>query len=98
MTTESECTHLVDLDSVPNQTGYAVFRSSDGSIVRQPTGDITMSDLNVFYKIVLEIGDVLDGSSEYLKKVCVCGGSGDTDYSLSIGSDGFVYVVKKRIS
>eukprot|EP01083_Nonionella_stella_P060477 157907_1 len=58
-----------DLDSIPNQIGNAILQingSSDGrgddmdmSIVRQPTGSLSIADVKTLYNILLEIGTIL---------------------------------------
>lgn len=89
--------HLIDLDSIPNQIGHAILKSSDGSIVRQPTGTLTVADLNLLYKMLLETADVLNSSDEVIQRVNVCGGIEEVEYCFSIGTDGLIYIVKKRL-
>eukprot|EP01083_Nonionella_stella_P060476 157906_1 len=58
-----------DLDSIPNQIGNAILQingSSDGrgddmdmSIVRQPTGSLSIADVKTLYNILLEMGTIL---------------------------------------
>jgi hypothetical protein len=97
--TESRTTplHLIDLDSIPNQIGHAILRASDGDIVRQPTGTLTAADLNVLYKMLLETSDVLNNSEEVIQRVSISGGNEDVEYSISLGTDGLIYIVKKRL-
>jgi hypothetical protein len=104
--------HLtVDLESVPNQIGNAILRSSNGSILKAPNGSLSEQDTNILYKILLEMGYVLkdqtqanaDGESvngshvkeELLKKVTVQGGNG-ISYCMGVSVDGLVFIVKKR--
>lgn len=55
-----------DLDSIPNQIGNAILQvngdsgsSITMSIVRHPTGSLSMADVKTLYNILLEIGTIL---------------------------------------
>ena len=97
--------HLnVDLESIPNQIGHAILRSANGSILKPPNGSLTTNDVEILYKMLLEMGSILkEGSSsdngnakeELLNKVTVQGGNG-ISYCLGVSKDGYVYIVKKR--
>uniref|UniRef100_A0A7S2S507 Late endosomal/lysosomal adaptor and MAPK and MTOR activator 5 n=1 Tax=Eucampia antarctica TaxID=49252 RepID=A0A7S2S507_9STRA len=92
--------HLVDLESIPNQIGTAILRSSDGIPLRPHTGDLSENDGNVLYQMLLEVGDVLE-SDESLKSINIsCGGGNTNDggaphYSVCV-ADTCVYIVKKK--
>jgi hypothetical protein len=103
--------HLnVDLESVPNQIGHAILRSSNGSIIKPPNGSLSSHDVNILYKMLLEMGHILNDQTsavngntnsnkkeELLKKVTVQGGTGnDIRYCMGVSKDGLVYIVKKR--
>ncbi|KAL9189112.1 hypothetical protein ACHAXT_011602 [Thalassiosira profunda] len=81
----------IDLDAVPSQIGHAVLRASDGTILQPPTGNLTEHDVGIAYRMMLEVGTVLEG--EGLKRVTV--GFGSVSYAMALG-DGCMYVVKKR--
>lgn len=99
LNTESQTSplHLIDLDSVPNQIGHAILRSSNGDIVRQPTGSLTVTDSNLLYKMLLETADVLNNSEDVIQRVCVSGGNEEVEYCITLGTDGLIYIVKKRL-
>ena len=86
----------IDLDAIPGQIGHAILHSSDGSIIQSPTGSISERDVSIVYRILLEIGTVLDGK-EGLQRLAVSFKS--VSYAVTLGgSDGYVYIVKKRSS
>jgi hypothetical protein len=96
---------IADLDSIPNQLGHAVVRASDGTILRPPTGTLSERDVGIVWRLMLEIGTVLEGGSgseenssgggEGLQRVTV--GFGCVNYAVGLW-DGCLYVVKKRSS
>eukprot|EP01083_Nonionella_stella_P060689 158360_1 len=97
--------HLnVDLDSVPNQIGNAILRASNGSIVKSPNRSISERDLNILYKMLLEMGHILNDKNssssnplgELLTKITVQGGNG-VSFCVGLSTDGLVYIAKKRI-
>mmetsp|Transcript_12827 Transcript_12827/g.22051 ORF Transcript_12827/g.22051 Transcript_12827/m.22051 type:complete len:116 (-) Transcript_12827:1604-1951(-) len=86
---------IVDLDAIPGQIGHAILRASDGTILRPPTGSLTDRDVGIVYRMMLEIGTVLDG--EGLQRVTV--GFQSVSYAVVLGGgDGCLYIVKKRSS
>lgn len=86
----------IDLDAIPGQIGHAILHSSDGSIIQSPTGSISERDVSIVYRILLEIGTVLDGK-EGLQRLAISFKS--VSYAITLGgSDGYVYIVKKRSS
>mmetsp|Transcript_13182 Transcript_13182/g.22485 ORF Transcript_13182/g.22485 Transcript_13182/m.22485 type:complete len:135 (+) Transcript_13182:50-454(+) len=102
---------IIDLDSIPGQIGHAILRASDGTILRPPTGSLSEQDLMIVYRMMLEIGTVLEGGTggkeddnntsneveEGLQRVTV--GFKDVSYAVTLGgSDGCLYIVKKKSS
>ncbi|KAL7492576.1 hypothetical protein ACHAWT_001662 [Skeletonema menzelii] len=102
---------VIDLDSVPGQIGNAILRASDGTILRPPTGSLTEQDVMIVYRMMLEIGTVLEGGTggkdddhnntrteaEGLQRVTV--GFKDVSYAVTLGgTDGCLYIVKKKSS
>ena len=118
---------IIDLDSIPGQIGHAILRASDGTILRPPTGSLTEQDIMIVYRIMLEIGTVLEGGTggkmkiteddndtikyninnddndevviveEGLQRVTV--GFKEVSYAVTLGgSDGCLYIVKKKSS
>ncbi|KAL7553663.1 hypothetical protein ACHAWF_016973 [Thalassiosira exigua] len=86
---------IIDLDAVPGQIGHAILRASDGTILRSPTGSLTGRDVGIVYRILLEIGTVLEG--EGLQRVTV--GFRSVSYAIALGGgDGCLYIVKKKSS
>ena len=83
----------IDLDTVPGQIGQAILRASDGSLLRPPTGSLTERDVGMVYRMMLEIGTVLDG--EGLQRVTV--GFRSVSYAVALG-DNCLYIVKKKSS
>lgn len=82
-----------DLEAVPCQVGHAVLRSSDGSILRAPTGGLSDRDVGIIYRMLLEIGTKLNG--EALQRFTISFGA--VAYVVVMSpSDGCVYVVKKQ--
>ena len=85
----------IDLDSVPSQIGHATLRAADGTILRSPTGSLTEKDVGIVYRMLLEIGTVLNG--EGLQRVTV--GFKSVSYAICLGGgDGCLYIVKKKSS
>ena len=102
---------VIDLDSIPNQIGHAILRSSDGTILRPPSGSLSDQDVVVIYRMMLEIGAVLEGgtggkedsfdnknnNNDDLQRVTV--GFKHVSYVVTLGgSDGCMYIVKKKSS
>lgn len=89
---------LPDLDAVPGQIGHAVLSASDGSILYPPSGSLTEQDIAIVYRMILEVGTLLDGSSEGLQRVTV--GFPSVSYAVTLGgeSNEYLYIVKKRSS
>jgi hypothetical protein len=105
---------IIDLDSIPGQIGHAILRASDGTILRPPTGSLTEQDVMIVYRMMLEIGTVLEGGTgggkdnddndtnnsnavEGLQRVTV--GFKEVSYAVTLGgSDGCLYIVKKKSS
>lgn len=102
---------IIDLDSIPGQIGNAIIRASDGTILRAPTGNLNEQDVMIVYRMMLEIGTVLEGGTggkddnnntstdeaEGLQRVTV--GFKDVSYAVTLGgSDGCLYIVKKKSS
>eukprot|EP00571_Detonula_confervacea_P012140 CAMPEP_0172312542 /NCGR_PEP_ID=MMETSP1058-20130122/17860_1 /TAXON_ID=83371 /ORGANISM="Detonula confervacea, Strain CCMP 353" /LENGTH=106 /DNA_ID=CAMNT_0013026027 /DNA_START=73 /DNA_END=396 /DNA_ORIENTATION=+ len=84
---------IVDLDVIPGQIGHAILRASDGTILRPPSGNLTERDVGIVYRMLLEIGTVLEG--EGLQRVTV--GFRSVSYAIAFGGgDGCLYIVKKR--
>jgi len=94
--------HHLDLESIPNQIGHAILRSTDGSVIRK-SGSLESNDIDILYKMLLEMGDILNANGnvkkgkkeELLKRVNVQGGNG-VCYSMGVSKDELVYIVKKR--
>lgn len=86
---------IIDLDAIPGQIGHTILRASDGTVLRPPTGSLTERDVGIVYRMMLEIGTVLDG--EGLQRVTV--GFRSVSYAIALGGgDGCLYIVKKRSS
>ncbi|KAL7468176.1 hypothetical protein ACHAXS_008398, partial [Conticribra weissflogii] len=86
-------TQPLDLDMIPGQIGNAVLRS-DGTIIRL-TGNLSERDVGIVYRMLLEIGTVLEGAG--LQRVTV--GFRSVSYAVALGgADGCLYVVKKKSS
>jgi len=96
------------LESIPDQVGIAILRSNDGSILHPPTGSLCTHDVQILYRMLLEIGGILlpsnssgsEKDEELLKRFNVEMG-GDLEkisYTVCLTQDGFVYIVKKSIS
>lgn len=78
---------------VPGQIGNAVLRS-DGTIIRL-AGNLSERDVGIVYRMMLEIGTVLE--EEGLQRVTV--GFRSVSYAVALGgTDGCLYIVKKRSS
>ena len=67
--------------------------SSDGSILRAPTGGLSDRDVGIIYRMLLEIGTKLNG--EALQRFTISFGAVTYVVAMS-SSDGCVYVVKKK--
>ena len=104
---------IIDLDSIPDQIGNAILRVTDGTILRPPTGSLTEQDVEIIYRMMLEIGTILEGGTggkypnrdnyynnevvEGLQRVAV--GFKKVSYAVTLGgSDGCLYIVKKKSS
>ncbi|KAL7453333.1 hypothetical protein ACHAWC_008447 [Mediolabrus comicus] len=105
---------IIDLDSIPGQIGHAIVRIADGTILRPPTGSLSNQDVEIVYRMMLEIGTVLEGGTggkdtmnnisdsdevvvEGLQRVTV--GFKEVSYAITLGgSDGCLYIVKKKSS
>lgn len=106
---------IIDLDSIPGQIGHAIVRITDGTILRPPTGSLSKQDVEIVYRMMLEIGTVLEGGTggkdtmnnnisdsdevvvEGLQRVTV--GFKEVSYAITLGgSDGCLYIVKKKSS
>lgn len=106
---------IIDLDSIPGQIGHAIIRITDGTILRPPTGTLSKQDVEIVYRMMLEIGTVLEGGTggkdinmnnisdndevvvEGLQRVTV--GFKEVSYAITLGgSDGCLYIVKKKSS
>jgi len=100
---------IIDLDSIPGQIGHAILHASDGTILRPPTGSLTEQDLMIVYRMMLEIGTVLEGGSggkdddnntysdevEGFQRVTV--GFKEVSYAVTLGGS-CLYIVKKKSS
>ena len=49
--------------SIPGQIGSAVLRITDGTILHGPAGLLTPRDLDIIYRIMLEVGTILVGNA-----------------------------------
>ncbi len=97
--TSSELPDL--LDAVPGQIGHAILRASDGTILRPPSGSLTERDIGIVYRMIMEVGTLLAGSSsgEGLQRMTVAFRS--VSYAVALGgggNDDCLYIVKKRSS
>ena len=45
--------------SLPGQLGSAILRITDGTIIHGPAGLLTPRDLDIIYRIMLEVGTIL---------------------------------------
>jgi len=86
---------LADLDSVPNQIGAAVIRSSDGTFLRPPSGLLSEHDAFIIYQMLMEVGHINSGQDHELGRVNVEGVNG-VSYSACVDKNGFVYIVKRQ--
>jgi hypothetical protein len=97
--------HFADLESIPNQIGYAILNSKDGSLLHPPSGLLSHHDIDLLYQILLEVGETMKenettargsgpGSEDKLKKITI--GGGNILYNMCLTADGFVYLVKRR--
>ena len=101
------------LESIPHQIGVAILRSEDGSSFQPPSGTLSDHDVQILYKMLLEVGGILEpnprtvsnvGNSEKglesFKRFTVerRGDEGEKmSYSVCVTVDGFVCIVKRRI-
>ena len=83
---------LGDLNAIPNQTGYAVLVASDGTPSLDPTGDLSLHDCSILYKMLLECGELFHGDQNFRRMNIE---AGPVTYSICITADGFVYIVKR---
>ena len=83
----------IDLDSIPNQIGSAIL-SPDGTLLRPPSGSLTEKDVAIIYRMMMEVGTVLEG--EGMERVTI--GFSGVSYVVGVGGDGCLYIVKKRSS
>jgi hypothetical protein len=90
---------LMDLDAVPGHVvGKAIWSSNaEGPIL----SDLSEHEVNVMYRILLEVGSTLvatntetdtDAEPERLRRVTV--GFEKFRYTMAIGADGSIYMVK----
>ena len=87
---------VIDLDSVPQQIGHAILRAADGTILQPPSGSLSEKDVGIIYRMMLEVGTVLDGK-EGLQRLSI--GFKSVSYAVTLGcGDGCLYIVKKRSS
>ena len=87
---------VIDLDSVPQQIGHAILRTADGTILQPPSGSLSEKDVGIIYRMMLEVGTVLDGK-EGLQRLSI--GFKSVSYAVTLGcGDGCIYIVKKRSS
>lgn len=87
-----------DLDAVPGQIGHAILRASDGTILRPPSGSLAERDVATIYRMIMEVGTLLDGGGEGLQRVTV--GFCSVSYAIALGGDSneYLYIVKIRSS
>mmetsp|Transcript_28715 Transcript_28715/g.34986 ORF Transcript_28715/g.34986 Transcript_28715/m.34986 type:complete len:113 (-) Transcript_28715:188-526(-) len=90
-TTTTKASTTIDLESIPNQIGFAVLRVSDGSLVCPISGDITDADAVCLYRILLETGNLL-AAKEDLVRVTIS--FKKFQYRFCLSNDGLVYIVK----
>ena len=90
----------VYLESIPNQIGHAILTAADGSTIRQANGSLSTKDVDIVYKIILEMGYILNIDEkvsmreELLKRITIQGGNG-VYYCIGASKDGLIYIVKK---
>lgn len=82
---------LADLESIPNQLGHAILFAKDGSLVQAPSESMSQHDIDLLYKILLEVEI---GRGDKLRKITVKGG--EMVYSICVTADGYIYIVKQR--
>jgi hypothetical protein len=82
----------IDLSTIPSQLGHAIL-SPDGTILNRE-GQLSENDVAVIYRMMLEVGTVTNG--EGIRRVTV--GFGGVSYVVGIGTNGCLYVVKKKSS
>eukprot|EP00565_Helicotheca_tamesis_P007913 CAMPEP_0185723542 /NCGR_PEP_ID=MMETSP1171-20130828/358_1 /TAXON_ID=374046 /ORGANISM="Helicotheca tamensis, Strain CCMP826" /LENGTH=132 /DNA_ID=CAMNT_0028391261 /DNA_START=24 /DNA_END=422 /DNA_ORIENTATION=+ len=99
--------NLPDLESIPSQIGTAILHSATGAPLRPNTGQLTDADAQILYRMLLEVGTTLESSGnsggsdvgglndgEGLKRVTV--GFHSVSYNMTVGAEGFIYIVKCR--
>jgi hypothetical protein len=82
----------IDLTTISSQIGNAII-SPDGTILSR-SGQLSENDVAVIYRMMLEVGTVMNG--EGIRRVTV--GFGGVSYVVGVGADGCLYVVKKKSS
>ena len=85
---------FADLESIPDQIGYAILNAKDGTPLHSPSGSMSSHDIELLYQILLEVGGTMKGSGDKLNKINIEGG--DILYSMCVTDDGYVYLVKRR--
>ena len=55
--------------SLPGQLGSAILRITDGTIIHGPAGLLTPRDLDIIYRIMLEVGTILNAGDDDSDKV-----------------------------
>lgn len=90
--------HHLDVDQITNQIGYALVNSSDGTLLKPPSGTLSEDDAKVLYKMLQEMGPIVnDGNKDgALRRVNIQGNNG-VCYTLVISNDdGLIHIIKKR--
>ena len=88
---------VIDLDSVPQQIGHAILRAADGTILQPPSGSLSEKDVGIIYRMMLEVGTILEDGKEGLQRLSI--GFKSVSYAVTLGcGDGCLYIVKKRSS
>ena len=83
---------LGDLNAIPNQTGYAVLRASNGTPSLNPKGDLSLHDCAIVYKMLLECGELFQGDKHFRRMNIEAGA---VTYSTCVTADGLIYIVKR---
>ena len=65
-TTSSAVDNII---SIPGQLGSAILRITDGTILHGPAGLLTPRDLDIIYRIMLEVGTILNAGDDDSDKV-----------------------------
>ena len=81
-----------ELNAIPNQIGYAVLAASDGAPSLNPTGDLSLEDCNLLYKMLLECEELFQGD-QHFRRLNVEAGS--ITYSICVTSEKLIYIVKR---